>query len=221
LAYSGTASYKGIALEYANDCNRVLADVQETFGPFKLGSVQAMNMRTKLFRDSTAEAAYRWGGIGGDLFINPNYYKSVSTFKKHLDEVNGLMRTVLDNGHILLDKKTGAQKTYLEAILTTKRQTVGQSYNFSEATFVHECGHMLDDHLFSIMIRQASGASSSSYAEWLSKSRAAYGGKISGYATTSNQEYIAESFSAWWYGEGDKIDPAIRKVFEEAVTNGN
>lgn len=221
LSYGGSASYKGIALEYANACNRVIADVQATFGPEKLGSIQPMNMRSKLFKNSTSEAAYRWGGVGGDLFINPNYYKSSSALKKHLDEIEGLMKTVMSGGQALLAKSTGAKRDYIEALLTTGRQCVSQSYDFVEGTFVHECGHMLDDHMIGKLIRQASGASGVKYSEWLSKSRATYGGRISGYAIASNQEYIAESFTAWWFGEGDKIDPVIRSVFEGAVTNGN
>lgn len=221
LSYGGTVSYKGIGLEYANACNRVLADVQATFAPGKLGSIQPMNMRTKLFRDSTAEAAYRWGGIGGDLFINPNYYKSASVFKKHLDEIESLMQTVRKHGQELLARATGTKRDYLQALLNTGRQCVSQSHDFVEGTFVHECGHMLDDHLFRNLIKQTSGVSDIRYQDWLAQSRLMYGGNISGYAISSNNEYIAESFAAWWFGESDIIDPVIRSVFEEAVTNGN
>jgi len=212
----GSVSYKGIDLEYANTCNRVLGNVNATFGADKLGSIQPMNMRSKVFKGSTAEAAYRWGGIGGDLFINPTYYKSAATFAAHKAEIDGLTQTVLSNGELLRKNATGRKAEYIDALLNTKRQCVSQSYDFFEASCVHECGHMMDDKVFRKEMREAFGGSIK-YADNLAESRHEYGAKISGYAVADNQEYIAESFTAWWYGEGDKIDPKIRAIFEGAM----
>jgi hypothetical protein len=220
IAYGGSVSYRGIDLQYANTCNRVLGDIQASYDVRPIGSVQPMNMRTKLFRDTTAEAAYRWGGIGGDLFINPTYYKSVSTFASHMAEIDRLTQTVLGSGEKLLERATGAKREYIQALLSTGRQCVAQSHDFVEATFVHECGHRLDDNLFHRMLREVFGGSNVGFADRLAESRHRYGANISGYAVTSNQEYIAESFAAWWYGEGDRIDPVIRSVFEGALRNG-
>jgi hypothetical protein len=216
-SYGGTVSYKGIDLEYANTCNRVLGEVADKFDVRELGSIQPMNMRTKVFRDTTAEAAYRWGGIGGDLYINPNYYKSPSAFAKHKEEIDRLTKTVTSNTDKLLVNATGAKREYIQALASTGRQCVSQSYDFVEGTFVHECGHRLDDNVFHRSLRDAFGGSNVGFADKLSESRHRYGGNISGYAVSNNQEYIAESFTAWWYGEGDKIDPVIRSVFEGAM----
>jgi hypothetical protein len=212
----GSVSYKGIDLEYANTCNRVLGDVDRTFGLDALGSIQPMNMRSKLFKGSTSEAAYRWGGIGGDLFINPTYYKSAKAFAEHKAEIDRLTQVVLDGGEMLRSRATGRKLEYIDALLNTKRQCVSQSYDFVEGTFVHECGHALDDKMFRKQIMEAFGGRIK-YNDALSESRHTYGGGISGYAVADNQEYIAESFTAWWFGEGDKIDPAIKAVFEGAI----
>lgn len=212
----GSVSYKGIDLEYANTCNRVLGDVDGTFGLDALGSIQPMNMRSKLFKGSTSEAAYRWGGIGGDLFINPTYYKSTKAFAEHKAEIDRLTKVVLEGGEKLRSSATGRKLEYIDALLNTKRQCVSQSYDFVEGTFVHECGHALDDKMFRKKMIEAFGGSVK-YNDALSESRHAYGGNISGYAVADNHEYIAESFTAWWFGEGDKIDPAIKAVFEGAI----
>ena len=212
----GSVSYKGIDLEYANTCNRVLGDVDKTFGLDALGSIQPMNMRSKLFKGSTSEAAYRWGGIGGDLYINPTYYKSVKAFQEHKSEIDRLTQVVLDGGETLRSRATGRKLEYINALLNTKRQCVSQSYDFVEGTFVHECGHALDDKLFRKRITEAFGGRIS-YNDALAESRHTYGGGISGYAVADNQEYIAESFTAWWFGESDKIDPAIKAIFEGAI----
>ena len=215
----GDVSYKGIDLEYANACNRVLADVQANFGVDPLGSVQPMNMRTKLFRDSQSEAAYRWGG-GGDLYINPNFYRSKAVYAKHKAEIDSLTETVMRGGERLLANATGAKREYIQALLSTGRQCVSQSHDFVEGTFIHENGHRLDDHIFRKALREAYGVSNVMINDRLSESRHQYGGNISGYAVSNNQEYIAESFTAWWFGESDRIDPVIRSVFEGALKNG-
>jgi len=217
LGYNGKVSYKGIELEYANKCNQVLADIHETFDVGGLQGIQAMNTREKLWKTSTAEAAYRWGS--GDLFINPRYYKSPAAFAEHKKEIDSLMETVMKGGQALIDSgsATGRKKDYIEALLRTGRQCVSQSYDFVEGTFVHECGHMMDDKIVRRELIQAFGGSNVRYGDLLAESRAKYGGQISGYAISDNQEYIAESFTAWWFGEGEKCDPVIVDVFERLV----
>lgn len=217
LGHNGKVSYKGIELEYANKCNQVLADIHETFDVEGLHGIQAMNTREKLWKTSTAEAAYRWGS--GDLFINPRYYKSPAAFKQHKDEIDSLMETVMKGGQALIDsgKVTGRKKDYIETLLRTGRQCVSQSYDFVEGTFVHECGHMMDDKIVRRELIQTFGGSNVRYGDMLAESRAKYGGQISGYAISDNQEYIAESFAAWWFGEGEKCDPMIVDVFERLV----
>lgn len=217
IGYGGSVSYKGIDLKYANECNKVLTEINESFNIEKMRSIQPMNMRTNLFRNSTSEAAYRWGN--GDLFINPKYYKNTKTFSAHKDEIDSLMKTISESGQKLLDsgRYSGTQKNYIEALLQSGRQCVCQSHDFVEGTFVHESGHMLHDKLLTQPLRDGFGAEKFFLNDKLSESRSEYGRNISGYAITDNREYIAESFTAWWYGEGDKCDPIIVKVFEGLV----
>lgn len=213
----GKVSYKNVDLEYANACNSVLADIHENYDVGNLYTIQAMNTREKLWKESTAEAAYRWGN--GDLFINSRYYKTQKLFGQHKEEIDGLMDTILKNGRAFIDsgKAKGAKKDYIEALLRTGRQCVSQSHDFVEGTFVHECGHMLDDKIFRKEITSAFGGTNITGSQLLAESRAKYGGGISGYAISNNQEYVAESFTAWWYGEGEKCDPAIVGVFERMM----
>ena len=51
----------------------------------------------------------------------------------------------------------------------------------------------------------------------LAESRMKYGTHISGYAVANNHEYIAESFTAWWYGETSILDPNLVKMFEKVL----
>ena len=71
---------------------------------------------------------------------------------------------------------------------------------------IHELGHYLDDRIFT-KARKEIGFD-------LSVSFEKYSGKISAYATSNKQEYVAESFAAWWKGESDVLDPELVKIFE-------
>lgn len=218
-AERGSVSYKGIDLDYANTCNRVLNDVYGQFTPkYKLGKIGPMNAREKLFRSAieTSDACYHWAGDGG-LFINPRFYKSAKALAEHKAQIDRLTETVLSGGQALLDsgKYTGAKRAYLEALLRTRRQCVSYSYDFVEGTIVHEMGHMLDDKLFRKVMKAI--GSPLSVMGGIDSSRTQFGGGISGYAVSSNPEYIAESFTAWWYGETDRLDPDLVRVFEEAM----
>lgn len=218
----GSVSYKGIGLEYANTCNRLLNDIFGEYSPqWMLGKIAPMNAREKIFKSiiDSSEACYQWGGDGA-LYINPRFYKDAKTLNAHKAQIDDLMKTCLEGGQALIDsgKVTGAKKDYVEALLQTRRQCVSQSYDFVEGTIVHEIGHMLDDKLF----RKTMKAIDSPLAKYggISESIAKYGKGISGYAVSSGQEYIAESFTAWYYGETKKLDPELVRVFEEAKKNG-
>ena len=213
-------SYKGIDVEYANTCNRVLTEVGKKYDVSPMKGIQPMNMRSNMFKGTTAEAAYHWGG-DGTLFINPTYYKTVKTYTAHKMEIDSLTKTCLNGGQSLIDsgKVTGRKQEYLETLLRTGRQCVSQSHDFVEATFVHESGHMLEDKIFRKAYDDIFGTSGvyNGYNKYLSESRMKYGINISGYAIADNREYIAESFTAWWYGETDNLDPNVITVFERTM----
>ena len=213
-------SYKGIDLEYANTCNRVLTEINEKYDVSVLKGVQPMNMRTNAFRGSTAEAAYQWSG-NGTLYINPTIYKTGKTFAAHKAEVDRLTKVCIDGGENILKsgKYKGTEKEWLETLLRTGRQCVSQSHDFVEGAFVHESGHMLEDKVFRNVYDDYFGTKGQfeGVRNFLSASREKYAGSISAYAVTSTREYIAESFTAWWYGEKDILDPALVRVFEGAM----
>ena len=216
----GNVSYKGIDIEYANKANKALTEVFNEYTPqYKLGAIEPMNPRKSVFKDAieSAEASYKWGGDGA-LYINPRFYKTTKTFADHKAQIDDLMDTVLNNGNILLEQAQGRKRDYIEALIGTGRQCVSQSYDFVEASIIHECGHMLDDKMFRKVMKDM-GSPLGAFGG-LSESMLKYGKGISGYSVSTVQEYIAESFTAWWYGETSIVDPELIKVFEEAKKIG-
>ena len=219
---SGSVSYSNIDLEYANKCNNVLNDVFEQYTPkYKLSKLGPMNAREKIFKSAieSSEACYHWAGEGG-MYYNPRFYKNKKTFAAHKAQIDDLTEQVLSGGQKLIDsgKFTGQKLTYIETLLRTKRQCVSQSHDFVEGTFVHESGHMLDDKIFRKVMKETD--SPLGKFGGLGDSRRKYGPNISGYAVSTDQEYIAESFTAWWYGETDILDPEVVYIFEEAKKYG-
>lgn len=212
--YSGNVSYKGIDIEYANASNRVLTEAFQRYKIDTLSDILPMNKRENKWKDTTADAAYQWGGSGGRLFFNASYYKNKKTLDAHIQEGNDLLSTVLNGIDTLLKKGVNeTQKNYIDALVESGCQCVAQKLpkeEYATCTFVHEVGHMLDDKLFFKMFKEEGFD--------VAESMRKYGKKISGYAVSNRQEYIAESFASYWYGLD--IDPALEKLFKEAESYG-
>ena len=211
--YSGNVSYKGIDIDVANKANKVFDRIFAEYDIEPLRNITPMNMRESRWKDTTADAAYQWIQ-GGDLFINPKYYKNKKTLEAHIKEGKDLLDKVLSNAerYIASGKAKPSQVEYLRALMSSERQCVAQSHDYVESTIVHECGHMLDDKLFGKILKEQGVNAREFYQESMSK----YAQSISGYANSSSKEYIAECFTAYWNGEVDKLDPKIIKLFEDA-----
>lgn len=206
--YTGNVSFKGMDLEYANKLNKVLTNTFSKYDCGKLANIKPINFREKRFKNSTASAAYEWGD--GNLFFNGHYFASAKALAAHQKEGNDLLQNVLNNANILLNKPgtSEAKKQFIETLLKTGRQCVAQSYDFTEATFTHELGHMLDNALFKLQLTKNH--------DFLAKSMEKYAGNISGYALSSSAEYVAESYTAYCYGETSILDPELIKIFKGA-----
>lgn len=214
--YSGNISYKGISLENANKMNRVLTEVYDSYDVPMLNNLKPMNFREAKWKsavDDGIAAAYQWGN-GGTMFMNQKLFASEKITSAFVKKSDDLLHTVLDDIDILLENPAlkEKQRVYLKALKKTGVQCFSQTagLDFAEATFVHESGHLLDDKIFRKLFKENSFDVSASMAK--------YAGNISGYAVSSNAEYVAESFTAFWYGKTDIINPDLVKIFQGART---
>ena len=211
-AYSGAVDFSGIDVQYANGMNRAMTEVLDVYAPkYPLRNIKPFNTREKRFKDTTAEAAYQWGL--GDLFFNKKIYKSEKEFAKHLSEYHELIQTVLPNIDGLIAKYQNdtsqagrARLRYLTALRNTGRTNVSPPDAYGST--VHELGHFLDDRLFRKTMKDAGFDLRASFDR--------YATGISAYATADLNEYVAESFTAFWLGEEYKVDPDLVRIFREA-----
>ena len=201
---TGQVDYGGIQLSYANEMNRAFTEVFDAYDtPYPLRNIKPFNTREKRFKGTTAEAAYQWGL--NDMFYNKAYYKSAKAFNDHLAEYNKLLQTVLPNIDTAIARtKPGASLRYLEALKRTGRTNVFAPDAYGST--IHEMGHYLDDQIFRKAFKEKGFDLSASFEK--------YSGGISGYATATQQEYIAESFAAYWKGETDILDPDLIDIFK-------
>ena len=201
---TGKVDYSGIQLDYANEMNRAFTDVFDAYDtPYPLRNIKPFNTREKRFKGTTAEAAYQWGI--NDMFYNKAYYKTAKAFNDHLAEYNNLLQTVLPNIDAAIERtKPGVNLRYLEALKRTGRTNVFAPDAYGST--IHEMGHYLDDQIFRKAFKEKGFDLSASFEK--------YSGGISGYATATQQEYIAESFTAYWKGETDILDPDLVDIFK-------
>lgn len=208
--YTGKVDYSGIDVEYANGINRALTEVLGEYDvDYKLRNIIPFNTREKRFKDTTAEAAYQWGT--GDLFFNKKYLKNAKAMAAHTKEYIDLLNQVLPNIDVAMEqtkKKTGIaaelQMRYLKALKKTGRTNVSKPDAYG--SMVHELGHYLDDRLFTKSVKESGFDIASSFSK--------YAENVSAYATSNRQEYVAESFTAYWFGEKSELDPELVKIFE-------
>ena len=210
--YTGKIDYKGIDLQYANEMNRALTEVLDQYDvDYKIRNLVPFNRREKRFKDTTAEAAYQWGTC--DLFFNKDYLKSQKAMAAHVKEYRDLLETVMPNIDTAIEKakqKTGfgaeLQLRYVQALKATGRTNVNEPDAYG--SMVHELGHYIDDRVFKKAEKEIGFDLSTSFEK--------YSGKISAYATSNKQEYVAESFAAYWNGEEDILDPELVRIFERS-----
>ena len=190
-------SYSGISVESANLINETLSDLYETFDIDKLGGVFVAKGNTKLGKQlSGAVAGY--SPIRRSLLLNNNSLKNVDDIvKSHAEEIRLIQMYAKDPKSLTFKSKKTEE--IFKAALASGRATVPETI---KDAINHEMGHHLEKVLTTLDGYDDVIANMPKYAE-----------KISGYATTSKGEYIAESFASYCKGE-DVIDPSLSKLFD-------
>ena len=200
---SGNVSYKGMSIEVANQVNEALTYIFNEYNLPPLRNIEPMNLRQKIFKDAKdAPFCYR-SLFAGDFYFNPNIIKTQKTIEKYMQKGKEAFDYCTKN----IDKFSGRQRELVETYLKAGRQTVADTVeNPLKAMIDHEMGHHFQHQII---------ASNKDYVAIVKDGFDEYGVKISGYATYSVGEYIAESFSAINNGNGNLIDPKLKRMFME------
>lgn len=199
---NGNVSFKGMSLDMANSINEELTKLFDQNDIPKLNNIGMMNFRQNMWKGSKdAPMAYR-GIFNGELYFNPKILKNERELQSYIQKGNEAFQICVDN----IDKFKGKQREIVETYKKVGKQIVADVSDTPLQTMVdHEIGHHIQ-HQVILRNKEFSQVVNDGFEE--------YSMKISGYATTSKGEYIAESFASY-RGNLAEIDPALRKVFEE------
>ncbi len=201
--FKGVANYKGISLDMANSVNEALTDVFSTLNIPKLRGIKVVSSKTvqgkKAFPDGeNAVASYNMAGQG--VFLNKDVLKNAKAFDGYRKRADEAWDLVMKN----IDSLNASWKALAEKYKEAGRSLVAG--DTVQGLVTHELGHHV----------QWQALKAKEFNE-LTARRGQYAGKISGYATASSGEYIAESFAAYMKGERSILDPDFVKAMDKLL----
>lgn len=190
--FKGKADFKGISLDNANEINKALSDIYDRFDFPKISGIKTIDPNSatgkKVFTDSDAVMAY--SPVYNGIFINKNVLKNAETLQSYNTKSQEAWDVVMNN----IDRLTGAQKELALRYQQAGKSLVGDGSTYDY--FIHEMGHHAQWEVLDAKTVNTLGENMKNFA-----------GNISGYATASKSEYLAESFSAYMKSEYEKLDP--------------
>lgn len=192
-------SFKGIDLEAANEVNRALERISKRIDLPMMSQIKTLPGTSKQFSSSDAIACYSTGDAC--IYLNKNILKSMKAYEEYKRKSNEAMEYLTKPD--VYSRLTPSQKELVDTYVKAGRDLVGKS--ISDAV-THEFGHHVERSMqFSLNRDKEYREATADFKE--------KGVKISGYATTTRDEYFAESFNSWMIGE-KVVDPKMVKIFE-------
>ncbi len=199
---NGEISYKGLSVENANKMNETLTDLFATYDMPLFENIKPMNFRQNIWKGSeNAPFAYR-SSFNGELYFNPKIAKNTKAFDDYFKKGEEAFEICKKN----IDRFSGSQRKMVERYVNAGRQLVADDAKDKfVASIQHEFGH----HIQNQALWKNKDA-----VERMNKRIDEFGAKLSGYASSSKGEYVAESFCAFMNGETERIDPFMKQYFE-------
>ena len=198
--FKGEVDFKGLSVENANSINHALQNVYENFPELeKLSGIKVVDPKSKIgkkaFKDG-ADAVFAYDPIQNGIYINKDILKNQATFDAYMKKSDEAWDVVMSN----IDNLSGEQKEIALRYQKAGRSLVGQNV---QDLFTHELGHHAQWTLYDTPTVNK-----------LTSAKNVYGAKISGYASTSGSEYLAESFTAYMKGERNILDPEFVSLLD-------
>jgi len=189
-------SYKGIDIDVANHINERLNEIYSQYNIDQLSSLEAFGKNNKKIYSSNSDAPFfttNFGNIG----MNTTIIKSESAIEKYIADGENSFAYIMDNINIL----SGSQLELAKVYETAGRNLVDNSL---EGMITHEIGHHIS--YMTNINRELSQLQTSDWKE--------YAKNLSGYSNHSFGEYVAESWTAYYNGDTEKVQPELIKIFE-------
>ena len=191
-------SYKGIGLDVANEINATIAEFYNKYDVKEFGGVFVPKGNTKLGQTiSGAHAAY--SPVRNSFMIN-SQCKSIAIVEKEMAEEKSVIKRFLENPDNF-DVSKMSNRVY-QVLVNSEESGRGTVPDTVRDMVNHELGHSIEKRIKEMDNYDAIMSNMKEFAP-----------KISGYATESYSEYIAESFCSYQKGE-EIIDEELIKAFK-------
>lgn len=192
-------SYEGVSVDVANVINKTISDFYEAYDVEPFGGIIAPKGNTKLGKQM-ADATAGYAPIRHSFLLNRKSLKDIKTAEKKLKAEREVLKDIFANPDKYDMSKVSTQaRRVIENAVVSGRATIPMTI---EEVLWHELGHSLEKQI-----------AKTPYYDAIKASMKAYAPKVSGYATDTLSEYIAESFCSYKKGEGI-IAPELEKAFE-------
>ena len=191
--------YTGVGLDAANEVNKTLSNLMETFDVPKFGGITAPAGNTKVGKMmSNATAAY--SPVRKSYYLNRKNFKNVATAEKAFQKEVAAINDILT--HPEKYDLSRASRQLLKVIENSKVSGRATIPTTIEQVLQHEFGHSLERKVMSHELWSEAAKNMESFAP-----------RLSGYACQDKSEYIAESFCSFMQNE-QKADPVLVEIFK-------
>ena len=190
-------SFKGVSLDAANEVNKTLCDLMSAYPVDKFGGIQAPTKNSHFGKIIDGSLA-GFMPVRRSFLLNRTDMKTMKSVKQFFIDQQAEYKDIIKRPEDI-EKLNERSKNIVLNSSRSGRMLVAT--NLKES-IEHEYGHALQK---SVMASE----------QWeRAKSRMnLYAPLISGYATDSEGEYIAESFASYRKGEG-RVDPLMTRIFD-------
>lgn len=193
-------SYNGVSLDMANEVNKALVPLFETYDVGKIGGIVAPAGNTKLGKQMTSAVA-GYSPVRKSFILNRKTLKNLKTAQAAFDAEGAAIRNLLE--HPEQYDFTKLSKYVLSIIERSKKSGRATVPKTVEEALQHEFGHFLERKVFASNLWSEAEKNMETYADG-----------ISGYAGANKSEYVAESFVSFMKGE-NVVDPVLAQIFDE------
>lgn len=191
--------YTGVGLDAANEVNKTLSNLMDSFDVPKFGGISAPAGNTKVGKMmSNATAAY--SPSRKSYYLNRKNFKNVATAEKAFQKEVSAIDDILN--HPEKYDLSRASKQLLNVIENSKVSGRATIPTTIEQALQHEFGHSLERKVMSHELWSEAAKNMESFAP-----------KLSGYACQDKSEYIAESFCSFMQNE-QRADPVLVEIFK-------
>lgn len=192
-----TISYKGVDIDVANTINQRLNEIYAQYNIPKLSSLEAYGKGNKKVYQRNPDAPFITTNLG-NIGMNTTLMADTSKLAAYAKDGDASFQYVMEHKDMLTGDLLHLAEVYEHAGIALVDDSL-------EGMITHEVGH----HISYIPDVNKALSDIGKNTDWES-----YAKELSGYANHSFGEYVAESWTSYYNGQTEKVQPELVSIFE-------